>query len=76
MVWSCPFGLEGLLAVGVDLVHVNAVKVLAKNVQGSAVVANQDLESANLIVVVRTVVAIRNVVEKKTELKFVEIRTW
>lgn len=57
MVWSCPSGFEGLFTISIDLVLVNAVEVFAKKVQGSAVVANQDLENADLVKVERTVVA-------------------
>ena len=57
VIWSCPIGFEGLLTISINLVLVDAVKVFAKNVQGSGVVANQDLESANLIEVERTMVA-------------------
>jgi len=46
-----------LLTVGIDLALVDTVKVFAKNAQGSAVVASQDLEGTDLIEVERTVVA-------------------
>ena len=57
VIWSCPRGFKGLFTIGIDLVLVNAVEVFAKRVQGSGVVADQDLEGANLVEVERTVVA-------------------
>ena len=57
MIWSCPLGFQGLLAISIDLVLVNAVEVFAKNIHSSTVVANHDLESPNLVEVERTVVA-------------------
>ena len=57
VVWSCPRGFERLFTISIDLVLVNAVKVFAKNVHSSTVVANQDFESADLVEVERTVVA-------------------
>lgn len=56
VVWPCPTGFEGLLAIGIDLILVNAVKVFAKNVQSSTVVASQDLKGSDLVEVERTVV--------------------
>lgn len=57
VVWSCPDGFEWLLTIGVDLVLVNTVKVFAKNVQSCSVVANQYIESGDLVVIERTMVA-------------------
>jgi len=57
VIWPCSRGFEGLLSIGIDLVLVYSVKVLAKNIHGSTVVANQDLKSGDLIEVERTVVA-------------------
>ena len=59
VIWSCPTGFERLFTIGIDLVLVNAIEVFAKNVHSSSVVANQDLESADLVEVERTVVANR-----------------
>ena len=57
VIWSCPTGFKRLFTIGIDLVLVNAVKVFAKNVHSSSVVASQDLESADLVEVERTVIA-------------------
>jgi hypothetical protein len=60
VVWFCPLCFEGLLAIGTDLVLVNAVEVLAKGVQSSTFVTNQDLKSSDLVEIERTVIANRN----------------
>lgn len=57
MVWPCPVGFERLLAIGIDLVLVNAVEVFAKNVHSPIVVANYDFEGCDLVEVERSVVA-------------------
>jgi len=57
VVRSCPLSFERLFAISIDLVLVNSVKVFAKNIDSSIVVANQDFEGADLVEVERAVVA-------------------
>jgi len=76
VIWSCSLGFEGLLSIGIDLVLVDSVKVLAKNIYSSTVVTNQDLESGDLVKVERTVVAETiNRINKNSEVKLAEVRT-
>lgn len=56
MVRSCPIRFERLLAIGVDLVLINAVEVFAKNVHGPRIVTDQDLESRDLVEVEGSVI--------------------
>ena len=57
VVWSCPLSFEGLLAVDIDLALIDSIKVFPKGIQSSSIVANQDLESGDLVEVERAVVA-------------------
>ena len=76
MVWPCPLCFEGLLAIGIDLVLVDAVKVFGKGVQSSGIISDQDLEGCNLVEVKSTVVAGRNMrVNRKPVTRLVGIQT-
>lgn len=56
VIWSCSHSFEGLLTVGINLALVDAVEVFTKRVQRPSIVANQNLESGDLVEVEGTVV--------------------